>query len=654
MGASASRKDDATSKQGAPTRGPVIFDQDTLRFLEGGPPPPPTETSTRLQSRCDEIFRRLTEKARTKQASRAMSTKEALDAFKAKYGESAFVKAFGDEAKYFESIVPPLTVSGTSSKFWHLGPREYDIRSEHAQEIQALVAQPTGAAILPAPGGVVALEGDSTTRPTWYGIPLTPSSARRDGDLGFWEEVVDSQLSPYQDLYDGGNWSGDTPPPVWGLIKSPSGSVRPPDNICKFYRGPLPPGETCQYKVTKKSCEADPITSAHWDRATYYKQQLAAILKQERKAFEDMCAKSEAMGNGGSGRPTRGPRQSYRPEDDYATLVRAATDKLIVEKPATHYRRHHRSLKAHLALREDLLHAIAAELGVPRCVLTALDRNGKAYLLSPVIKANLPVPGLGTELVYSNWDHTDEGWKDDPSVAIRELRLRGLIWGKLNENLPGYEWYLARDAEREHLEAYLESSLCCDRSFGDKFVFEFPIDDEAKWSSKKIKDQQVTELHHIKNHFLKGAILGSTEGDLRVEATGRDVELLRILRERWGDGLVFEHSDSSEPGRICGRFRAPDFMDRGVTYFSIDHVALGCVRRGGVLYRIVGVRGLLPQDMNFHASGYEFVKVLGLEAWVEEYLKNAYCEVGVGDLDASEAEFDYRPDVFKQGGMRPV
>ena len=140
----------------------------------------------------------------------------------------------------------------------------------------------------------------------------------------------------------------------------------------------------------------------------------------------------------------------------------------------------------------------------------------------------------------------------------------------------------------------------------------------------------------------------------RVEATGRDAELLRILKERWGEELVFEHSDSSEPGGICGRFRAPDFMDRGETYFSIDHVALGCVRRGGVLYRIVGVRGLLPQDMNFHASGYEFVKALGLEAWVEDYMRNAYCEVGVGDLDASEAVFDYRPKLFQQGTMRPV
>ncbi len=115
---------------------------------------------------------------------------------------------------------------------------------------------------------------------------------------------------------------------------------------------------------------------------------------------------------------------------------------------------------------------------------------------------------------------------------------------------------------------------------------------------------------------------------------------------------MYEHADTSRPGTIAGKFRAPDFMDRGVTYFSIDHVALGCVRRGGVLYRIVGVRGLLPQDMNFYASGYEVVKVLGLEAWVEEYRKNAYCEVGVGGLDKSKAVFNYRPNVFRQGTGR--
>ena len=101
-----------------------------------------------------------------------------------------------------------------------------------------------------------------------------------------------------------------------------------------------------------------------------------------------------------------------------------------------------------------------------------------------------------------------------------------------------------------------------------------------------------------------------------------------------------------------GQFRAPDFMGHGVTYFDIDHVALGCVRRGGVLYRIVGVRGLLPQHMNMHASGYEFIKVLGLEAWVAEYLRTAYYKVGVGGLGKSKAIFNYRPDMFRQGAMR--
>ena len=140
----------------------------------------------------------------------------------------------------------------------------------------------------------------------------------------------------------------------------------------------------------------------------------------------------------------------------------------------------------------------------------------------------------------------------------------------------------------------------------------------------------------------------------RVEATGRDAELLRILKGRWGEKLEFVHAPSSKAGNIAGHFRAPDFMGRGETSFSIDHVALGCVRRADGLYRIVAVRGLLPQAMNFHASGYEFIKVLGLESWVEEYLRTAYYKVGVGGLDKSRALFDYRPDAFRGGAMRPV
>ena len=97
----------------------------------------------------------------------------------------------------------------------------------------------------------------------------------------------------------------------------------------------------------------------HWARAAFYTQRLAEILKMERKAFENMRDAWEAMGNGGSGRPTRGPRQSYRPEDDNAALVRAETDKLMVENPRKWSNRHHASFTTQLAFREDLLKAIA-------------------------------------------------------------------------------------------------------------------------------------------------------------------------------------------------------------------------------------------------------------------------------------------------------
>ena len=62
------------------------------------------------------------------------------------------------------------------------------------------------------------------------------------------------------------------------------------------------------------------------------------------------------------------------------------------------------------------------------------------------------------------------------------------------------------------MDAYLNSTLYCDGSFGKHWVFEFPIKDEAKWWGKKTTDQQKRDIYYIKNHLLKGAILGATEG----------------------------------------------------------------------------------------------------------------------------------------------
>jgi len=84
----------------------------------------------------------------------------------------------------------------------------------------------------------------------------------------------------------------------------------------------------------------------------------------------------------------------------------------------------------------------------------------------------------------------------------------------LNKKLPGYE-HLIKDenaAERLYLDAYLNNSLCFDSSFGKQFVFEIEIDDESKFWGMKTHDQQTWEMYHIRNHHLKGAILGATEG----------------------------------------------------------------------------------------------------------------------------------------------
>ena len=84
------------------------------------------------------------------------------------------------------------------------------------------------------------------------------------------------------------------------------------------------------------------------------------------------------------------------------------------------------------------------------------------------------------------------------------------------------------------------------------------------------------------------------------------------------------------------------FLNRGVVEMVVDHVGLGTFRHEGKLYRRVGVRGLLPEDVNRFASGYEWMTVLELEKYVDEYLANALYKKGrVGRVD-------YRPEFFKR------
>ena len=102
---------------------------------------------------------------------------------------------------------------------------------------------------------------------------------------------------------------------------------------------------------------------------------------------------------------------------------------------------------------------------------------------------------------------------------------------------------------------------------------------------------------------------------------------------------------------VRGRFSA-GFLDRGVVEMVVDHVGLATFRGDdGKWYRRVGVRGLLPQDVNFYASGYEWMKELGLEEYCRDYLANPLYKTGYetdhGKVVAAAFAKEYGPDPFR-------
>ena len=84
-------------------------------------------------------------------------------------------------------------------------------------------------------------------------------------------------------------------------------------------------------------------------------------------------------------------------------------------------------------------------------------------------------------------------------------------------------------------------------------------------------------------------------------------------------------------------------MNRGVVEMVVDHVGLGTFRHEGKWYRRVGVRGLLPEDVNRFASGYEWMTVLELEKYVDDYLANALYK-----KDEDLGRVGIRPDFFRK------
>ena len=158
-----------------------------------------------------------------------------------------------------------------------------------------------------------------------------------------------------------------------------------------------------------------------------------------------------------------------------------------------------------------------------------------------------------------------------------------------------------------------------------------------------LKERQKKEMHFIKRDLLYNCVRAL--GDDDVQLAPWDAIRFSLLNQRY-PGLEFEHSPTSRKrwpwNDYRGRFSA-GFLDRGVVEMVVDHVGLATFRGDdGKWYRRVGVRGLLPQDVNFYASGYEWMTVLELEKYVRHYLANALYKKGrVGRVD-------YRPNFFRR------
>lgn len=153
-----------------------------------------------------------------------------------------------------------------------------------------------------------------------------------------------------------------------------------------------------------------------------------------------------------------------------------------------------------------------------------------------------------------------------------------------------------------------------------------------------LKERQKKEMYFIKRDLLYNCVRAL--GDDDVQLAPWDAIRLFLLKQRYPD-LTFAHTPSSrEGGLYTGRF-STSFLDRGVIEMVVDHVGLATFRREGKLYRRVGVRGLLPEDVNRFASGYEWMTVLELEKYVDEYLANALYKKD-GDL----GRVGIRPNFF--------
>ena len=297
---------------------------------------------------------------------------------------------------------------------------------------------------------------------------------------------------------------------------------------------------------------------------------------------------------------------------------------------------------------DDILAALAAPFdGLDGSALVKRDKRGQRKFVSPVAPSDLPC--FKGQPRKTNLDHVDGGW-GHAVRAIRKLLIRRLCDATLNRRFPGIEFFLdpKNAAVRAYIDAYIPSAMCHDALLGELFKLEFEVEDPIKWHRMSRSDQQDRELHHIRRVLLKGAMLALTDDDVELE--GLDAVRLTLLRGRY-PGLTFERAPSFGVRGLCtGRFSA-QFMDRGVVEMVVDHIGLATYQRKGKWYRRVGFRGLLPEDENRYASGYEWMKELGLEEYCRDYLAKPLYKTGHktdhGEVVAAAFAKEYGPDPFR-------
>ena len=580
---------------------------------------------------------------------------------------SGWEKKIPDIAKYRASIRIPETVKGDVGGVEQPEPRYVQRSSPLGQAIvaarlkreretavlametepvleAAAPVQPEAAPVVvaaPAPAATVEVTDDN--RQFMAGVAARQELAVLERN--FWNALVRSGLTRWQDM--AADWDGSKACPPFDIVSPKLG--KPSRNTFCFYEGHVPELGDREDGRGKKAMTWDDCTTdkmkADWAVAKAFSRLAGKLYKAEQEAYRKMLQLSKANGfNGG----TRGgeERVRYGDENAYAPLVREVVEKLILDDKKTYYHNSHSSLRDQVAKCDDILDALAAPFeDLDKSALVKVGKQGRRRFVSPVAPSDLPC--FKGQLRKTNLDHVDGGW-GHAVRAVRKLLVRRLCDAKFNQQLSGIEYYLdpKNAAVRAYIDAYIPSALCHDPRGRPVFRFKFEVD-PITWHRMSRAEQQELELYHIRGKLLKGAM--SALSDDEVELEGLDAVRLALLQERY-PGLTFKRATSFVK-HGCGRFSA-QFLDRGVVEMVIDHIGLATEKgKDGKWYREVGFRGLLPEDENRYASGYEWMTILGLEEYCRDYLANPLYKTGYktdhGEVVAAAFAKKYGPDPFQ-------